>query len=297
MFFFSADLEDLCFKGDLTLHGEKKDIHGPHMRLLGDWSERPLDAKAIEDGLAGQHVGRKVVVLAQTSSTNDEAWRAAGDGAENGVVVFAEEQIAGRGRLGASWHSAPRRNLLFSVLLSQVVPPARLCACAACSVCLALRRLTSLNFRVKWPNDVVVADRKVAGVLVETRDARCVVGIGVNVNATLEDFPLDLRKTATSVAIETGRFWDRTAFAREILIEFSRLYQSLTDGAACELQGLWRRLLAPLPERVVIEEQGERVTGRVLDVEIDGGLLVMLDRGGLRTFDGATARIVASKLL
>lgn len=148
-----------------------------------------------------------------TGSTNSDAERAMAENATDPVLVVAGAQSAGRGRRGRAWHSPPGRNLYLSVGLRPELPPARLQAITlflGMAVCLYLRSEYNLPVMVKWPNDLLLHDRKLAGMLTEARvnaehTRELVFGIGLNVNATAGDFPPDLRHTATSIAATTGR--------------------------------------------------------------------------------------------
>src|SRR5256885_8161599 len=186
---------------------------GPHSgyRLLGE-----PDLLHADDLLSrldkAAVIGRDIRVFQETTSTNDVIEKLARDAVDEGVVVFAESQTKGRGRLGRKWISPARKGLWFSVLLR---PRMRLQDCTQLTIAsgAALRRAiqhtTGLEARIKWPNDILIRSRKVAGILTEMRAELDVVsyvmlGIGVDVNLTASDFPTDLRKTATSLKIELG---------------------------------------------------------------------------------------------
>ena len=158
---------------------------------------------------SGALIGNRVLVFEETDSTNDLATRAGDDGLPEGLVIFAESQRAGRGRLGRKWTSTPGQALLFSVLLRPAtVPVARwpeLTFCAALAVAETAEQFTGQPARVKWPNDVLVAGRKVAGILLEAHHRHTpgfvVVGIGVNVLQQPTDFAPELRERAGSLAM------------------------------------------------------------------------------------------------
>jgi BirA family biotin operon repressor/biotin-[acetyl-CoA-carboxylase] ligase len=194
----------------------------------------PLDAVALEKALAGNLIGRRVVVLKRATSSNDIALQMAHDGALEGLVVFAEEQTAGRGQRGNRWESPPGKGLWFSILLHPNVTPAesvRLTNWAAQSVAETISLEVSLPARVKSPNDIYVGERKIAGVLVEMR-ARAgaphlaIVGIGINLSQTAADFPGSLQATAISLATAAGRAIDRHKFAALLLRDLDRTYRA-----------------------------------------------------------------------
>ena len=178
---------------------------GPADRLCPD---------QIEDDLGTLRVGRRIAVWKRVSSTNDVAVRAAGSTANEGLVILAEEQTAGRGRRGRAWTAPPGSSILMSVLL---FPPAALAetawltALGAVATAEVVAAWTGLDagITIKWPNDVRVGGRKIAGVLVE-RGQGAVIGIGLNANVESGAFPPELRATATSLCIITGRRIDRS---------------------------------------------------------------------------------------
>jgi BirA family biotin operon repressor/biotin-[acetyl-CoA-carboxylase] ligase len=179
----------------------------------------------LRGGLEGCAIGNEIAVVEEVPSTNDLAWEAADRGAREGFVVFAERQTAGRGQYGRRWESAPYLGLWFSVLLRPAMTlreSPRLTSLLAEALAAAILEETGCAATTKPPNDIYVAGRKVAGILVEGRTARdgsyvAVAGIGINVNQGIEDFPAELRETAGSLAMATGRKLPRTKLAIALL--------------------------------------------------------------------------------
>lgn len=177
-------------------------------------------------------IGREIIVLAETHSTNDLAAQAGRDGAAEGLVIFAESQRAGRGRLNRKWISPPGKGLLFSVLLRPERPPAewpQLTFCAALAVANAVEAFCSAAVTIKWPNDVLVNGRKIAGILLETHQKPTpyvVLGIGLNVLQTKADFPVELQERVTSLAIVDGFPLDRRAVAAGLLSRLEEVYRA-----------------------------------------------------------------------
>src|SRR5438045_2271776 len=173
----------------------------------------PLIATELRAGLEGLRIGNEIVVLDETESTNDVAWQAAERGVPEGFVVFAEQQTKGRGQYGRRWESAPRLGLWFSVLLRPAMSlreSPKLTAMIAQAVAAAIAEETGCHPTIKPPNDIYISARKVAGVLIEGRTAAdgsyvAVAGIGINVNQTIDDFPEELRDSAGSLAMATGK--------------------------------------------------------------------------------------------
>ena len=193
-----------------------------------------LDADAIRAALPGQLIGNRVIALDQATSTNDVVAQLAAEHAE-GLVVFAEEQTAGRGQYGRRWESTAGKGLWLSVLLRPAIAVAdssRLTDLLARSIAETITAELGLAGSIKPPNDVYVDGRKVAGVLVEMRveasGSYCAVaGMGINVNHKPDDFPVELRERAGSLALAAGRAVDRTAFVIALLRALDERYSAL----------------------------------------------------------------------
>ena len=192
-----------------------------------------LVATELRADLGRAVIGRDVIVLQQTGSTNDAILRIAPQNSKEGLVVFAEDQTAGRGQRGNRWESAPGKGLWFSILLRpkiDVSDSPRLIAWAAETISDSIRKEFSLKTTIKLPNDIQIDGRKVAGVLVEMRAQEkaphlAIVGIGINVNQTLEDFPNELQRRAISLAMALDRQVDRQKFAVALLKNLDRTYR------------------------------------------------------------------------
>ena len=202
-----------------------------------DRSDR-LVADELRATLGECRVGSQLVVVEETCSTNDLAWEAEARGAPEGFVVFAERQTAGRGQYGRRWESAPYQGVWFSVLLRPRITlgeSPQLTSLLAGVVAATIFEETGCAASIKAPNDIYVADRKIAGVLVEGRTASdgryvAVAGLGVNVNQTLEDFPAELRVTAGSLRMATGREIQRSHLAVALLRKLEADYQAFTQA-------------------------------------------------------------------
>jgi BirA family biotin operon repressor/biotin-[acetyl-CoA-carboxylase] ligase len=192
-----------------------------------------LIADELQTHSAHATIGRQIIVLEQTSSTNDAILEAATTNSNQGLVLFAEHQIAGRGQRGNRWESPAGKGLWFSVLLRpgiQIDESGRLTIWAIEGVSDVIRTEFSLEPAIKLPNDVRLSERKVAGVLVEMRAQEkaphlAVVGIGINVNQSLQDFPPELRNWAISLAMALHQPIDRQKFAVAVLQNLDRSYQ------------------------------------------------------------------------
>lgn len=195
--------------------------------------DEPLDAQALRSALGDRHIGNRIVVLAEATSTNDVVAQLAPTSAE-GLVVVAERQTAGRGQYGRRWESAVRKGLWASVLLRPQIAvgeSSRLTSLLARVIVDTIREHVEIPVSIKPPNDVYVGARKVAGVLVEMRvesgGGYCAVaGFGVNVNHAANDFPAELRETAGSLALAAGRFVPRQPLLAALLRNLDRSYNA-----------------------------------------------------------------------
>lgn len=214
--------------------------------------EPRLDASSLAAGLPpARAVGREILVFEETNSTNDLAARAGRDGVAEGLVIFAETQLAGRGRLGRNWNSPPRQGLWFSVLLRPRAPhdqwPA-LTFCAALAVAEAAEELTQRPAAIKWPNDVLLQGRKISGILLETHQSPApgfvVMGIGINVLQSSADFPPALRDLAGSLSMAATAPVSREAAALSVLRRLNGYYLPWPTNAprilrACQSRGCY----------------------------------------------------------
>jgi BirA family biotin operon repressor/biotin-[acetyl-CoA-carboxylase] ligase len=235
----------------------------PYLGVAYRGPARRLCPDQIEWRLGTRRIGRRIAVWNRVTSTNDLAARAATSRVNDGLVLLAEEQTNGRGRPGRSWSAPPESSLLLSVLLFPAAPldqPEWLTALGAVATALTVEESIGSPARIKWPNDVLVGGRKIAGILVE-RGMGSVIGIGLNVNLDLEDLPPDLRNTAISLKVLTGRTWDRSELVRVMLRHLDRLYdEGLCDGPS-RLSARWIDRLDGLEGRLGVEDRDETLPG------------------------------------
>jgi BirA family biotin operon repressor/biotin-[acetyl-CoA-carboxylase] ligase len=247
-----------------------------------------LSAEAIRASLTTEFIGHNVVYRPSVTSTNDLARALAAQGAPEGTLVLAEEQTAGRGRLGRAWLAPRGPSLRFSLIFRPVLPPgqafrlAMLCSLAAAR---AIEAVTALPIRLKWPNDLVLRGKKLGGVLSESsltgeRLDFVVVGLGLNVNLDVSTLP-EIAATATSLSTELGRPVARLPLLQRILREIETGYQDVIQGEA--LRAAWAARLSTLGQMVRVSG-GTEDEGLAEGVDADGALL-------LRRADGTLARI------
>jgi BirA family biotin operon repressor/biotin-[acetyl-CoA-carboxylase] ligase len=239
-------------------------------------------------------IGRDIRVFEETTSTNDVIEKLARDGVREGAVVFAEAQTRGRGRLGRHWASPAKKGLWFSVLLRPELRPqaaTQLTVVSAIALRNAIAQQTGLKAEIKWPNDILVSGKKVAGILTELsaeldRIKYVLVGIGVDVNLDADDFPREIRGQASSLKIELGRPVARAELAAAILRELDREYGRVLQGEFSAVAGDWERHCTTIGQRVAIRLGERRVCGRAESLGEDGALLLRTDHGHLERIVG-----------
>lgn len=246
-----------------------------------------LMPEAIQSGLECQVVGSQIRVFDETDSTNLQASRLADEGGVDGLVVIADRQIAGKGRMGRQWESPGGVNLYASVILRPPILPfeaPKLTFLSAVAVCRAIKKCTDLQPTVKWPNDVLLGGAKVAGLLNEMSSETdqvhyVVLGIGVNLNMRSEQFPDDLRYPATSLAIAAGEPVSRLVFARTLLQEIDSLYQIYLEHGSAAIFAAWTELCDLTGKSVQVDCNNLLIEGTMVGLGDDGALLVRTPAG------------------
>lgn len=226
-------------------------------------------------------MGRAFYQFRSVDSTQNVAKQLATDGAPEGTVVAADHQTQGRGRAGRTWLAEPGVNLLFSVLLRPPIPIRRvsqLSLLAAVASTEALGAQTGLPIQIRWPNDLMLAGRKVAGILTEAASGaqkvlHVVVGIGVNVNQTV--FPAEIRERATSLALGAGYPLERERLLEALLATLDRWYAVYREAGFASVRSAWCRSSATLGEWV----SGQGIAGTAFDLDEDGALMVRVPSG------------------
>lgn len=245
-------------------------------------------------------IGRDIRVFKETTSTNDVAEKLARDGVAEGVTVFAESQTKGRGRLSRRWESSIGKGLWFSVLLRPKMQPqaaTRITIVAAVSLLRAIRARTGLEPEIKWPNDLQIQGRKVAGILTELSAEvdsvkHLILGVGVNVNQTGSDFPASLESIATSLRRESGQFVERAPLAARILEELEMDYRRITSGRFEDVANEWERHCSTIGKSVRIQVGDRVVQGRAEALDGEGALLLRTHHGNLERILGGDVTVL-----
>jgi BirA family biotin operon repressor/biotin-[acetyl-CoA-carboxylase] ligase len=244
-------------------------------------------------------IGREIFFYETVGSTNTIASDLAGKTTE-GAVVIADSQQKGRGRLGRKWESPPGVNIYISIILrpeieSKDATLITVMAVVACAT--ALRRVTGLHVTIKWPNDLMVSDKKIGGILSELktdhgRIISAVVGIGINVNVGIDAYPADVQEIATSVKNETGMSYSREVVISEILNEIDYWYKILNGMGKGILLLEWQKLTSTLGREVKVTVGKETFTGLAESIDSEGMLILRLPSGMLKKINSGDLTIL-----
>ncbi len=279
----SAHVQDLRAVGydiEVSPHRGYRLVSAPDLLHADDLLARLGETKVI---------GRDIQVFQQTTSTNDVVEKLARDEVAEGVVVFAESQTRGRGRLGRRWHSPSGKGLWFSMLLRPQMRPeaaTRITVASGTALNRAIAAHTALKPEIKWPNDILLQGRKVAGILTELtaeldRIRYVNLGIGVDVNLTASDFPAELRKLSTSLKIESGKLINRAELAVTILRELDSDYGRISGPSFGALANEWESYCSTIGQAVTVRTGDREIRGRAESLSEDGALLLRTDHGHL----------------
>jgi BirA family biotin operon repressor/biotin-[acetyl-CoA-carboxylase] ligase len=250
-----------------------------------------LPLAQVSKSLTTRWLGRTVHFYNEVDSTNVAAMNLAQKDAPEGTVVLAEEQLHGRGRGDRSWHSPAGVGIYCSIVLRPELSPAKtmlLTLMTAVAIAKAVALETNLSPRIKWPNDILINDKKVVGILLESKVGptgveHAIIGFGINVNHTPADLPQELLLAASSLFIELGEPVDRSKLLTKILAEVEDLYERLQRGDLAIIHKEWRRFSATLGRHVRILQRGELTEGIAVDVTEEGALLVRVEHDSLIT--------------
>ena len=235
-------------------------------------------------------IGRMTIRLGEVDSTNEYAKELIGQGCLEGTIVLSEIQTGGKGRLDRKWES-PKGGLWMSICLKPkgglvgdklgIIPLLTGCAAAR-----AVEGLSEKNARVKWPNDVMINGKKMAGILSESilqgEDRWVIVGIGINVNNQVQE-GYDFSEISTSITEETGRNFDLEKLLVQLICEFERLYNMAEDGRDSEVLDEWRGMADTLGKKVSINRISGEITGIARDIDEVGALILELHNGYTET--------------
>ena len=242
-----------------------------------------LFVEEIRQGLKTQWLGKGYIAYyTETDSTNIRARALAMAGAAEGSIVIAETQTAGKGRRGRPWFSPSEKGIYISIIVRPAIPPSetpKLVLLSSVTVAELLRSRTSLKTEIKWPNDVLVNGKKIAGILLEVgteMDAvdYGIVGLGLNVNIPSGSFPDDIKDSATSLLIESGKHTSRVRLVQDYLMLFEKYYEQLRSGHSDEIVATWKELTDIVGRRITLDLSGRIYSGDVTNVDDNGALMI-----------------------
>ncbi|MEM2925458.1 MAG: biotin--[acetyl-CoA-carboxylase] ligase [Methanocellales archaeon] len=243
-----------------------------------------ITPEEIKIGLKTEVIGRELNYFQSVSSTNEVARELAEKGAGEGLVVLAESQTMGRGRLGRTWAS-PQGGIWLSIILRPNLPPSNahlLSLAAGVGAADAINKL-GLEAKLKWPNDVMIRDKKVCGILLELAAEveainYAILGVGINAN---NELPVEIQKTATTLKKELGREVERAKFVQELLLELEKKYFLFKRDPSVILNR-WRALSNILGEKVQVKTLNENFIGIARDISSDGSLIIEIEDGSIK---------------
>jgi BirA family biotin operon repressor/biotin-[acetyl-CoA-carboxylase] ligase len=250
----------------------------------------PLDLNSIRQRLAAQRLGTELHYFAEIGSTNAYARRIAEQGARDGELVIADSQTEGRGRLGRRWVSPPNVNLYLSLVLRPKLPPARapqITLMAAVALAETLKSFLPVPPSIKWPNDIIVNGKKLAGILTEVNCGTdsvefVILGIGVNVNYPVDLMPEEIRQRATSVLVECQNKVNREDLLQRLIQHLDRCYGEIEENGFAPLAPRWEAYFGWRGQRVRIELLNQDVFGIAKGIDHDGALLLEDEHGKLQ---------------
>ncbi len=255
-----------------------------------------LFADEIPDGLDTEIFGKKGIhYFREIDSTNNKAKDLAASGAPEGTIVIAEQQTKGRGRRGRVWFSPPGGGIYISLILRPEMPPNEaptMTLMTAVAVAEALISLVELEVSIKWPNDILVGGKKVAGILTEISTEMdsidfIIVGLGMNVNMPLASFPKEINDIVTSILLETGKHFSRIELIRAYLHFHEKYYKIFQKNGYEPIIERWKELSNMFGRNIMVNVLGKEYSGEVIDMDNDGALILKDNQGNLhRVFSG-----------
>ena len=248
----------------------------------------------IREGLDTKVFGKRdIVYFKETDSTNTKAKDLAVRGAPEGTLIISEKQTKGRGRKGRNWFSPSQQGIYISLILRPTIPPSeapKITLLTVVAVAETMLSLTQLEVSIKWPNDILVNGKKIAGILTEISTEMdaidyIVVGLGLNVNTP--SFPDDIREKATSIFIETGRHFPRVRLIREYLKWYEKYYEILKKIGFEPIIKRWKGLTNIIGHQIIVEMIDRKYMGVVQGIDKDGVLILKDSKGtSHRIFSG-----------
>lgn len=256
-----------------------------------------MDIEKIKKSIKGE-IGKYLVYYEITDSTNNRALQLS-EIYPNGTIVIADCQTKGKGRLGRSWFSPPGSNIYLSIILKTPVFHRKtniITFMASVASVLALRNYINLNVLIKWPNDLIVSKKKLGGILTELKfeidTLIAIVGVGINVNIDVEQFPEEFRNSTTSIKNETKNIYPREDLIIEILNEMDKWFNIYKQNNIKEILEEWKTLNATLGKKVLVFTEGKTLEGIAESADDEGFLLLKLPTGDIKKIISGDVRII-----
>jgi birA, biotin-[acetyl-CoA-carboxylase] ligase region len=241
------------------------------------------NSEVLEKSLTGEFIGWPLYYYPEIGSTNDEAFRLGVSGAPEGTAVIADSQTKGKGRLQRVWHSPSGSNIYTSIILRPNFKPdqaPQISIAAGVAMAEIVSEYCPGQVQLKWPNDVLLNQKKVCGILSQIKTSQnsidfVVLGIGINVNIGYNQLPPDIRTIATSLAIETGREIDRLELIISLYENIAKWYKQLMQNGFCAIKEKWLNLAPMISQKVRVMFHDEVVSGKALGLDDDGLLIIL----------------------
>ncbi|MDF1507748.1 biotin--[acetyl-CoA-carboxylase] ligase [Robertmurraya sp. DFI.2.37] len=254
-----------------------------------------VSANEIRLGLKTMLIGQQIHYKESVDSTQKVAHRLGLENALEGTVVIADEQIGGKGRMDRRWHSPKHTGIWMSVILKPQIPlpmAPQLTLLTAVAVAQAIVENTGLEPHIKWPNDLLVHGKKVTGILTELqaeadRIHSVIIGIGINVNQAVTDFPEDLRSVATSLSIEKGEHINRASLIQTIFLKLEKLYLLYLEKGFHPIKLLWESYAISIGKTITARTLTGNITGKALGINEDGVLKIEDENGVIHSIYSA----------
>ncbi|HCA04906.1 MAG TPA: biotin--[acetyl-CoA-carboxylase] ligase [Ruminococcaceae bacterium] len=256
-----------------------------------------LNEAALKSNLKTNIIGKNPIVLETVGSTNDYLKALGAQGCENGTVVAAREQVAGKGRLGRVWKSKRDDSVMFSLLLRPKIAPGEVSAItplAGLAVCKALRDFAGIDCKIKWPNDIISGNKKLAGILTEMSaefDAVEYIVTGIGINADQAVFPEEIAYKATSLLLETGRHFDKNKLLARVLKQIEDEFLNNDLELSHTALGEYTSLCATIGRNVTFMRGTRRVSGMAVSLNRHGELNIMLSDGTICTVNSGEVTV------
>jgi BirA family biotin operon repressor/biotin-[acetyl-CoA-carboxylase] ligase len=237
----------------------------------------------LENKLAGKLIGHKIHFYQEIGSTNDEAFDLAAAGSPEGTVVIADSQTKGKGRLQRVWHSPAGSNIYTSIILRPYLEPQsapQISILAGVAVAEIMDNFCPGMVNLKWPNDILLKGKKVCGILAQMKTSASrvdfiILGIGINININYNQLPQDIKNTATSLSIETGRNISRQELIIGLYENLAKWYKKLIADGFSAVKEKWLSMAPMIGKRVQIMSGDEVISGKALGIDEQGSLLLL----------------------